>query len=275
MRKNLDVWDKYSVYTDNVYQNTGFAVEKTSMLAVTDLTAAVTLGVGSTGLITSGASTIASAVAIPVQGRVSIGGQVFTCPAGLALSGNLVGLQLSPAPQAAIAVAVGNYTSAQLLVRQGQELNVKTYTPTLQSINVAAHGIDIYKQFPANFFNQYTTYHYGGPNINAPTDVGSLFIPFCLYPGTYQPSGHINISRAREFYLTYTASAFDSALGNNALVGILVVIASAINFLLINLIVRVICFIWLVSKINQYLEAKRINCVNILKDTNYQIITVM
>jgi hypothetical protein len=28
-------------------------------------------------------------------------------------------------------------------------------------------------------------------------------IPFCLYPNDYQPSGHINVSRAREFYLNY------------------------------------------------------------------------
>ena len=28
-------------------------------------------------------------------------------------------------------------------------------------------------------------------------------VNFCLYPHSYQPSGHINVSRAREFYLDY------------------------------------------------------------------------
>jgi hypothetical protein len=28
-------------------------------------------------------------------------------------------------------------------------------------------------------------------------------ITFNLYPGSYQPSGHVNISRAREFYIEF------------------------------------------------------------------------
>ncbi len=33
-------------------------------------------------------------------------------------------------------------------------------------------------------------------------DSSIIFVPFCLLPGTYQPSGHINLSRAREFIIT-------------------------------------------------------------------------
>ena len=54
-------------------------------------------------------------------------------------------------------------------------------------------------------------------------------INFNLYPGTYQPSGHINVSRAREFYIAYTSSVISTSL-----VGTLVVVAAAINFLLIS-----------------------------------------
>ena len=54
-------------------------------------------------------------------------------------------------------------------------------------------------------------------------------INFALYPGTYQPSGHINISRAREFMLRYTSS-FISASN----VVQLLITAIAINFLLIS-----------------------------------------
>lgn len=28
-----------------------------------------------------------------------------------------------------------------------------------------------------------------------------MFINFALFPGVFQPSGHINVSRAREFYI--------------------------------------------------------------------------
>ena len=54
-------------------------------------------------------------------------------------------------------------------------------------------------------------------------------INFCLYPGTYQPSGHINVSRAREFYLQYDSSYVTSSDAAE-----LIVNAVAINFLLIS-----------------------------------------
>lgn len=34
-----------------------------------------------------------------------------------------------------------------------------------------------------------------------PTDNGLMMVNFALHPGDYQPSGHFNVSRAREFYL--------------------------------------------------------------------------
>ena len=39
-----------------------------------------------------------------------------------------------------------------------------------------------------------------------PEDEGAVMINFCLYPGTYQPSAHINVSRAREFYFNFTSA---------------------------------------------------------------------
>jgi hypothetical protein len=103
-------------------------------------------------------------------------------------------------------------------------------TRTVDSITLTTHGVAIYNDFPAGFFNSYIPLHYGGVNLNAPEDCGAMFVPFCLYPGTYQPSGHINISRAREFYLKYTSSV----VGTGGVEGDLVVVASAINFLLIS-----------------------------------------
>jgi plastocyanin len=108
--------------------------------------------------------------------------------------------------------------------------HVSVCHPTMKWVTIKAHGIPIYNKFPASFYNAYLPYNYGGPNIRTPEDCGALMITFCLYPGTYQPSGHINVSRAREFYIDFeTTSHVD---GTN--LGTLVVIASAINFLLIS-----------------------------------------
>lgn len=105
-------------------------------------------------------------------------------------------------------------------------------TKTIDRITVSAHGIPLYNDIPADFFNSYVPYTYGGPNIRTPEDEGALLIPFCLYLGTYQPSSHVNVSRAREFYIKFTSSVI--GVGSPATAGELVVIAQAINFLLIS-----------------------------------------
>lgn len=107
--------------------------------------------------------------------------------------------------------------------------SVPVSTQTIDSITIKAHGIPIYNGFLSKFYNAYLPYHYGGPNVNVPEDKGALFIPFNLYPGTYQPNGHLNISRAREFYLEYNSSVVSTSS-----VGTLIVAAQAINFLLIS-----------------------------------------
>jgi len=106
---------------------------------------------------------------------------------------------------------------------------VQVATKTVDTITISAHGIPIYNGLNSRFYNAYLPYHFGGANINTPEDIGAFMINFNLYPGTYQPSGHINVSRAREFYIAYTSSVISTAL-----VGTLVVVASAINFLLIS-----------------------------------------
>jgi Large eukaryotic DNA virus major capsid protein len=119
-----------------------------------------------------------------------------------------------------------------------------TYTqtiPTVNTLQVKAHAINIYDTFAREFFNQYLPFNYGGWNIITPEDDGVLMINFCLYPGTYQPSGHINISRAREFYMNYTSTYVGAADLNapqtsalQAATAEFVFIGIAINFLLIS-----------------------------------------
>lgn len=109
------------------------------------------------------------------------------------------------------------------------EYTLKSESNHVSTISVEAHGIQLYNNIPAQFFNSYIPYAYGGWNICTPTDPGLFMITFNLYPGSYQPSGHINVSRAREFYFKYASTYITSALTAD-----LVVNAAAINFLLIS-----------------------------------------
>lgn len=76
---------------------------------------------------------------------------------------------------------------------------------TISSLGVSAHGIDLYnKEVDDNFYNSYlpqVANEFGEGIYVTPKDKGALFINFALQPGILQPTGHINISRAREFYL--------------------------------------------------------------------------
>ena len=130
-------------------------------------------------------------------------------------------------------------TSASALVgtiiQKPLESTVSVCKPTLSRISIKAHGIPIYNDFPAAFYNSYLPYNYGGHNIKTPEDIGAIMITFCLYPGTYQPSGHINVSRAREFYIDYiTTDYIGSDSTNGQYPGTMFIVASAINFLLIS-----------------------------------------
>ena len=111
----------------------------------------------------------------------------------------------------------------------GTDFILKSESNHVTTLSITAHGIPIYNAIPAQFFNSYVPYQYGGWNIRTPTDPGVFMITFNLYPGTYQPSGHINVSRAREFYLSYASTYVSSTTTAD-----LVVVAVAINFLLIS-----------------------------------------
>lgn len=107
--------------------------------------------------------------------------------------------------------------------------NLKTQNKILDSFSVETRGIELYVRTPVEFFNYYIPYNYGGQNISSPIDIGVYMITFNLYPGAYQPSGHINLSTTREFFFIYQSSVLSSIV-----TGILVIYAIAINFLLIS-----------------------------------------
>jgi hypothetical protein len=105
----------------------------------------------------------------------------------------------------------------------------KTATRVLDTIKLELHAIEIYHETPTEFFNSYLPYTYGNSRIHSPDDIGMYMVTFNLYPGSYQPSGHLNLSRSREFFLTYK-----SAIASPAVPCDLVIIAIAINFLLVS-----------------------------------------
>ena len=109
------------------------------------------------------------------------------------------------------------------------KLLLKKERAHITNLQLTAHGVSLFNRFPAEFFNSYIPYQYGGANYNTPTDVGLYMVSFSLYPGVYQPSGHFNASRARELYLDYTSSYISSE--NTATVFVL---AQCINFILVT-----------------------------------------
>ena len=100
---------------------------------------------------------------------------------------------------------------------------------TVDAMTLTAHGINIHDNFSEIFFNSYNPFHYGGPSLITPSDEGALMVNFALFPKSYQPSGHLNVSRAREFFLSWQTRY----VGANTPADLLVV-AVAINFLLIT-----------------------------------------
>jgi major capsid protein len=101
--------------------------------------------------------------------------------------------------------------------------------PTVDTMTLTSHGITIFDHFTDMFFNAYMPFHYGGPALCTPDDPGALFVNMSLFPRSYQPSGHLNISRARETYLGWTTSYISANTPAD-----LLAVAVAINFLLVT-----------------------------------------
>jgi len=124
-------------------------------------------------------------------------------------------------------------------------INITTWLRICASLTISAHGVPLYNAAAGAMLDSYIPYRYSSTGVSTDKDgLGAMMINFCLFPGAYQPSGHINVSRAREFYLEYV-SAYDEsgstyiigsggALQTGAATCTLVVVASAINFLLIS-----------------------------------------
>lgn len=224
MRKTLDTWHLFSQYTDTNYRTTGQEVEYLQQLAYLTATPAT---VGTVGIATStGALTgsMSLCVAVAAGDTLRIGGNNYVVTTGAAAAAAVTGVVVQPVPDVTVSAS-----TAYKVTKQGQQTSAKVLASNLTTLGVKAQSVSMYQDFPIGFYNGYTAASYGGTNIHTPTDPGTAFIPFCLYPGTYQPSGHINVSRAREFYLSYTSAIFASGTP-----GKIYVLGSCINFLLVG-----------------------------------------
>jgi len=119
----------------------------------------------------------------------------------------------------------------------GDVLHYLDTARTIDALEVTAHGTSLYQKIDAQFFSSYLPMVFGEHTLVTPSDEGALFINFALYPMTHQPSGHINVSRAREFYIKVYSSVIgspDPVLGGPIRSGQLISHASALNFLLVS-----------------------------------------
>ena len=219
--KSLQTWHKFSVVTNTTVAVNGVASSKVDSVAKSEVNAflAVPLNPGAAA---------DQLTAYNAVGKTTAAGAALFALAGSAaavVAATAATVRAAVQAAASVVYAVNPTTSGA-----SAQADVTTVTPTIDRLSITAHGIDIYKEMPGAFFHSYTPYIYGGSNLSTPEDPGALMITFCLYPGSYQPSGHVNVSRAREFYLQYWSNGAVSSTSPADLI----VVASAINFLLIS-----------------------------------------
>lgn len=218
---SLQTWHKFSVIANATVDVSGVASSKIDSVAQSEVAAflAVALSVG------AAADQLTDYNAV---GKTTAAGAALFALAGSASA--VLGATAATVRAAVQAAASVVYAVHPTTGGASAQADVSTISPTIDRLSITAHGIDIYKEMPGTFFHSYTPYIYGGSNLSTPEDPGALMITFCLYPGSYQPSGHVNVSRAREFYLQYWSNGAVST----ASPADLIVVASAINFLLIS-----------------------------------------
>lgn len=125
-------------------------------------------------------------------------------------------------------VAVPNPLPPPLYTLAFSQAIWRNITPTIDTLQVVNHGVILYDSFELPLFSDYFPYNYG-ERVVSPVDPSVAMITFCLYVGSYQPSGSFNFSQARETYLNFTSSTIGPITPAN-----MIVVAIAINFLLIS-----------------------------------------
>lgn len=225
--KSLQTWHRFSAVSEVTQDVDGLQsseVDTTAQQEVADFLAVVNVGGTAADQLTAYAA---------LSKTTAAGAALFALAGAAASEVTADSGDVYTAVQAADSVVNGD-TYFQHPTKDGANARVvmKQLSPTVDKISITAHGIDIYKELPGQFFHSYTPYTFGGHNVSAPEDPGLHMITFCLYPGSYQPSGHVNVSRAREFYFKYWSGDGTAVSSTNPCD--LICVASALNFLLIS-----------------------------------------
>lgn len=188
----LDRWHEFGQSVVDDYALYGISGTPATVLPGTFTVAAPA---GGFSLVTSTAD--CTALAVP-GAIVEIGG--FRGVVLGSLTPTAVNFRMAPGvPGGLLAGQVGT-------VERQSVVEAEACTPTFTRISVKAHGIPLYNDFESLFYNAYQSWAFGSHNIRTPKDCSSLMINFSLYPKTYQPSGYVNISRAREFFINWTSA---------------------------------------------------------------------
>jgi len=129
-------------------------------------------------------------------------------------------------------------TASQLVHTQCKAVTINKPLEIVDDFELIVQNASIYCQFPTLFYTSYIPLLYGGTNISTGGDdeCPSLMATLALFPGSYQPSGHVNLSKSREFYAKYNSSYISSSTRAT-----LWTLACVMNFILIadgTLVVR-------------------------------------
>jgi hypothetical protein len=218
---SLQSWHKFSTITDSIVDVDGVASCAIDTVAQDQI--AAFLAVANV----AGTAAAQFAAYAALARTTAAAAALYSLASAVVAEAGSTSVEVHAAVQSA---AAGAYHTHPVKDGECAQVLVSKESPTVNRLSITAHGIDIYKEMPGTFFNSYTPYTYGGHNVSSPEDPGAHMITFCLYPGSYQPSGHVNVSRAREFYLKY----WSEGVVTSADPADLIIVASAINFLLIS-----------------------------------------
>lgn len=112
-------------------------------------------------------------------------------------------------------------------------LEVFDAQPVFETVELLTQSNPIWDNNPMLVYRDYVPYQFGGNRLFQSIDKDSGMVVFDLHPGLTQPSGMINLSRAREFDFVYTLTTAATALLTTVGQYNLIATALAINFLLI------------------------------------------
>lgn len=156
--------------------------------------------------------------------------------AGTVLTVNQVnsGLTLNGYPplNASTFVNVNTPTAAEIIAATPNVYHpsyIITYTPTISTLYYTAQSINLTPNIASTFYSDYETWTFINDHMRTSEDVGVYMYSFALFTDVNQPSGYINVSRSREFYVNWTSSYISPTNQVE-----MVVVAVSINFLLIS-----------------------------------------